>query len=88
MDNTPTKLRALTKLAAELDTSRRTVDRRRRDDPAFPRVITIRGRTYVESSAWEKYKADLIQRALAEPELGAVAKRRAKAKGLKEASSA
>ena len=57
MDNTPTKLRALTKLAAELDTSRRTVDRRRRDDPAFPRVITIRGRTYVESSAWEKYQS-------------------------------
>jgi hypothetical protein len=74
---TPTKqLRSLTKLPAELDTSRRTFDRRRHDDPDFPPVLMIRA--YVEADKWEGYKAGLIQRALAAPDLSPVAKRRAK----------
>jgi hypothetical protein len=38
----------------------RSLARRQKQDPRFPRVIYINGRKHLESEAWEKYKRDLM----------------------------
>jgi hypothetical protein len=35
-----------------------------KSDPAFPPVITINGRNYVQRGALEQYKAELVRRSL------------------------
>jgi hypothetical protein len=50
--------------AVGLGIGRRTVGRRIKQDPDFPRVIVINGRNYVEEDALAAYKEKLIERGL------------------------
>jgi predicted DNA-binding transcriptional regulator AlpA len=52
--------------ALGLGVGRRTLGRRIKDDPDFPKIITIKGRLYVLKEDVDAYKARLIQHALGE----------------------
>jgi hypothetical protein len=61
--------RPLTELGPELggrgkDKGRRTIGRKKKIDPDFPRVHWWNGRGYIQAEEWEAYKKILIRRGL------------------------